>query len=175
MSARTRTPGMVADQMTGAPARMAQDHGPLVVASRKRRSHNASDYPLTSSGTPERRTLVYGSKTFGSPVEPEEWMMITSSSSTSPFAWGSMFEHGSNSFRPIASMTGRISRGTSSEISRECMSILGIARSSRAASKSPTSPCEITSAGSQNGAIPFLMSSTWTSSVRSSLGQPTSP
>ena len=33
---------MVADQMTRASARMAQGHGPLVVASRERRFHSAS-------------------------------------------------------------------------------------------------------------------------------------
>ena len=45
------------------------------------------------------------------------------------------------------------------------MSVLGIPRTSRAASKCPMSPYGITSVGSQNGATPFLMSLTRTSSA----------
>ena len=167
--------GMVADPTTGVPARMARDRGPLADASRGRRSHSASNRLLTSPSIPGRRTPVYGSKTSGSPAEPEEWMMTTPSSSTSPSAWGSMFEHGSNSFRQTASASRRISRGSSSEISKGRMSILVIPRNSRATSRSPTSPCGITSVGSQSSATPFLVSSMQASSARSSLGQPTSP
>ena len=157
--------------MTVAPARMAWGHGPLVVASRERCSHSASDRPPTSSDTPGKPTLVYGSKTFGSPAEPEEWMMTTSSFNTSPSTWDSIFERGSN-FSPLtASATRRISKGSSSGISKGHMSALGIPGTSKAASRSPMSPYEITSVGSQSSATPFLMSLTRTSSVCSSLGQ----
>jgi len=162
-------------QMIGALAQTAQGHGPLGVASRKRRSHSASDRPPTSLGTPGRRTSVYGSKTFDSPAKPEEWMMTTSSSSTSPSVWGSMFEHGSNSFRSTASVTRRISRGSLLGISRGRMSALGTPGTSRDASRSPMSPYGITSIGSRSGATPFLMSSTRTSLARSSPRQPMSP
>ena len=170
-----RTPGMVADRTTGVPARMAWDHGPLAIASRKHRSHSAFDHLPTSPNTPGKRIPVYGSKTSGSPAEPEEWMMTTSSFSISPFAWGSMFEHGSNFSRLTASATGRTSRGSSSGISRGRMSALGIPRTSRAANRSPMSPYRITFVGSQSSATPFLMSSMRTSSVHSSPKQPASP
>jgi len=169
-----RAPGMVVAQTTEVPARMARDHGPLGDTSRERRSHSASDRPPTSLSTSRRRTPVYGSKISGSPAEPEEWMMTISSFNTSPSVWGNMLEHGSNSSRLIASATGRFSRGSSSGISRGRMSVLGIPRTLRAASRSPTSPCRITSAGSQSGATPFLMSLTPMSSPHSSPGQPAS-
>ena len=155
---RTCTLGMAADRMTGSPAWMARGHEPLVAASRKHHSHSASDRPPTSPGTLGRQTPVYGLKTSGSPAEPEEWMMTTSSFNTSPSVWGSMFKHGSNSSHLTASATGRISRGSSSRTSRGRMSVLGIPRTSRAANRSPKSPYGITSVGSQNDATPFLMS-----------------
>ena len=165
---------MVADQMAGVPARTAQDHGPLAITSRKRRSHSASDHLPTSPNTPRKRILVYGSKTSGSPTELEEWMMTTSSFNTSPSAWESMFEHGLNSSHLTASATGRISRGSSSETSRGHTFVLAIPRTSRAASRSPTSSCGITSVGSQNDATPFLTSSMRTSLACFSLRQPVS-
>ena len=154
---------------------MAWDHGPLADTSRERRSHSASDHRPTSPNISGRRIPVYGSKTSGSPAEPREWMMITSSFNTSPSAWGNMFKRGSNSSRTTASATGRTSRGFSSRTSRGRMSALGTSRTSRVASRSLVSPYRITSIGSPNDATPFLMSLTWTSSVHSSLGQPTSP
>ena len=117
---------------------------------------------------------VYGSKTSGSPAEPEEWMMTTSSFNTSPSTWGNMFERGSNSSRTIASATGWISRGSSLEIFRGPMSILGIPRTSRAASRSPMSPYGITSIGSPNDATPSLMLLMWMLSMLSSSKQPVS-
>ena len=45
---------MVTDQMAGAAAWTARGHGPLVVASRKRCSHNTFDHPPTSPDTPRR-------------------------------------------------------------------------------------------------------------------------
>ena len=117
-----RSLGMVIGRMTGVPARMARDHGPLGDASRKRYSHSASDRPPTSPSTPGRRTPVYGSKIFGSPAKPEGWMMTISSFNISPSTWGNMFEHGSNSSRTTASTIGRTSRGSSSETSRGHMS-----------------------------------------------------
>ena len=129
----------------------------MAVASRKCHSHIASDHLPTSPNTPGKRIPVYGSKTYGSPTKPEEWMMTTSSFNTSPSVWGSMFEHGSNSSQLAASATRRISRGSSSGIPRERMSALRIPRTSRAVSRSPTSPYGITSVGSQNNATPFLM------------------
>ena len=131
--------------------------------------------PPTSPNTPGRQTQVFGWKTSGSPAGPAEWMMTISSFNIFPFAWGSMFGHGLNSSRTTASATGQTSRGSSSEISRGHMSTLETPGTSRAASRSPASPCGITSIGSQSGATPFLMSSTQTSSARSSLGQPVSP
>jgi hypothetical protein len=83
--------------VTGAPIQIARACRPSVVASRKHHSHRASDRPLTLPSTPGRRTLLYGWKTFGSPVGPEERMMITLSSSTSPSVSGSTVERGSNS------------------------------------------------------------------------------
>ena len=154
---------------------MAEGHGPLVVASKKRCSHSAFDHLPTSLNTPGKQILVYGSKTFGSPAEPEEWMMTISSFNTSPSAWGSMFEHGLNSSRLTASTTERTSRGSSSGISWGHMSVLRIPRTSRATNRSPTSPYGVTSVGSQNDATPFLMSSTRTSSAHSYPGQPASP
>ena len=47
-STRTRTLGVMADRTTGALALMAWGHGPLVVASRKRRYHSIFDHPPTS-------------------------------------------------------------------------------------------------------------------------------
>jgi len=88
--------------------------------------------------------------------------MITSSFSTSSSAWGNMLEHGSNSSRTTASATRRTSRGSLSGTSRGRMSALGTLGTSRAASRSPTSPYGITSVGSQSGVTPFLMLSTWT-------------
>ena len=170
-----RTQGTVADPTIGVPALMARDHGPSAYASRERHSHSAFDRLPTSPNIPGRRIPVYGSKTSSSPIEPEEWMMITSSFSTSPSAWGNMFERGSNSSRMTASVTGRISRGSSSGISRGRMSVLGIPRTSRVASRSPASPYGTTSVGSPNDATPSLMSSTRTSSAHSSPGQRASP
>ena len=169
------TPGAVTDPTTGVLAQMARDHAPLANASRELRFHSASDHRPTSPNIPGRRIPVYGSKTSSSLTELEEWMMTTSSFNTSPSMWGSMFEHGSNSSHLTASATERISRGSSSGISRGPMSVLGIPRTSRAASRSPMSPYGSTSIDSQNGATPFLMSLMRTLSVRSSLGQPVSP
>ena len=170
-----RTLGAFVGRAIGVLAWMARDHGPLADASREHCSHSASDCLPTSPSISRRQTLVYGSKTSSSPTEPEEWMMTTSSFSTSPSAWGDMFECGSNSSCTTASVTGQTSRGTSLGTSRGRMSALGTPRTLRAASRSPASPCEITSVGSQSGATPSLMTSMRTSSVRSSLGQPTSP
>ena len=150
-------PGMVAGRTTGVLARMARDHGPLADASRERRSHSTSDRPPTSPSTPGRQTLVYGSKISGSPTEPEGWMMTISSFNISPSTWGNTFGCGLNSSHMTASMTGRTSRGYSSEISRGRMSALGIPRTSRVANRRPMSPYGITSVGSQNDATPFLM------------------
>ena len=110
------------------------------------------DHPPTSPNTLWRQTPVFGSKISGSPVEREGWMITFSSFNISPSTWGNMFGHGSNSSRMTASVTGRTSRGSSSEISRGRMSTLVTPRTSRATSRSPASPYGITSVGSPNDA-----------------------
>jgi hypothetical protein len=102
-------------------------------------------------------------------------MMTASSFSTSPSVWGNMFERGSNSSRMTASTIGWSSRGSLSGTSRGRISVLGTPRTLRAASRSPASPYRITSVGSQSSATPYQMSTTRTSSVHSSSGQPMSP
>jgi hypothetical protein len=109
------------------------------------------------------------------PTEPEGWMMTISSFNISSSTWGNMFGHGMDSSHTTASATGWTSRGSLSEISRGRMSGLVTPRTSRAASRSLGSPYGITCVGSPNDATPSLMSSTWTSSTHSSLGQPLSP
>ena len=126
-----RAPGMVAGQTTELLAPRAQDHGPLAGASEEHRSRSASDCPPTSPSTPGRQTPVYGSKISGSPAEPEGWMMTISSFNISPSTWGNIFGHGLNSSCTTASVTGRTSRGSLSEISRGRMSALETPGTSR--------------------------------------------
>ena len=165
-----RAPGMVAGQTTGVPALRARDHRPSADVSGEHHSRSVSDHPPTSPNTSGRQTQVFGSRTFGSPTGPEEWMMTILSFSIFPFAWGNMFGNGLNSSRTTASATLRTSRGSSSEISRGRMFALETLGTSRVASRSPASPYEITSAGSPIDPTPSLMSSTQTSSAHSSLG-----
>ena len=85
-------------------------------------------------------------------------MMTTSSFSTSPSAWGNMFERGSNSSRTTASATGWTSRGYLLGIFRGRMFARRTTRTTRAASSSQTSPYGTTSVGSRSGATRFMMS-----------------
>jgi hypothetical protein len=91
---------------------------PSGAASKKRHSHRASGHPPTSPSTFGKQTPLYGWKIFDSPAKLEGQMMTTSSSSTSPSALGSMFEHGSNSCCPTASAVGRSSSSSLSKTYR---------------------------------------------------------
>jgi hypothetical protein len=166
---------VAADRAIGTATRALVHCGPSVIASKRHHSRRASDHLPTSPSTLGRRTVVYGWKTFGSLVGPEERTMIISLSSTSPSVSGSSFEHGSNSCRPTASVARWSSNRSSLGISRGRTCAPKTPGTSRASNSSLVSPCGTTSTGSPSNAIPSLTSLMQMSSVQSSLGPPASP